>query len=112
MVFTSGLSVRPTHNSSSKTSNSQPLARQHSPKEDSWWPKHQTWSGSGLDFGAWAPIDEDWYTSRNAHLNTHAASCVRAKEWKVRIKYQKKEARRFLIGARSLAEKFIEERHL
>ena len=84
-------------------------AAQHSPKEDSWWPKHQTWSGSGLDFGAWTPLDEEWYSSRSTRLNTQAASCVRAKEWKAKLKYQKKEAEKFLTSARSLAESFVRE---
>jgi len=84
-------------------------AAQHSPKEDGWWPKHQAWSGSGLDFGAWTPLDEEWYSSRSTRLNTQAASCVRAKEWKVKLKYRKKEADKFLTSARSLAKSFVRE---
>ena len=57
-------------------------------------------------------MNEVWYANRSTQLNTRAANCVRAKEWKDKIKYQKKEAEKFLTKARSLAEKFVVEHRL
>ena len=77
-----------------------------------WWPKPQTWSGSGLDFGAWAPLAEGWYSARNERLNHPGATCVRSRGWKANLKFQSSGAAKFLTAARSLAESFIKEHRL
>lgn len=94
-----------------ETLDSPTLASSNSPMECSWWPKHQAWSGSGLDFGAWAPFDEDWYAKRSAQFQEGAANCIRVRNWKSGIKYQEKPTRIFLQKVRTLTDEFVRARY-
>ena len=87
-------------------------ASQGNLQDDSWWPKPSVWTSSGLDFGAWSPLGEDWYTKRERGLNETTAVCVRSREWKSKIKYQAQRAQQFLTHARSLAHTFIVQNRL
>jgi hypothetical protein len=71
-----------------------------------------TWTGSGLDFGAWSPLGEDWYARRERELKEPTAVCVRSREWKYKIKYKAQKAQEFLTHARSLAKTFIDQHRL
>lgn len=70
------------------------------------------WAGSGLDFGAWAPLDEAWYQNRCAELSMTNAGCIRSNKWKCSIKYNAKRSKEFLRCARSLARSFLDDHRL
>jgi len=89
-----------------------PVDPKTTPKHDSWWPKHTAWSGSGLDFGVWTPGNEHWYARRKMNLTDGLEKAVQAKDWKNRLKFERKHAIKFLAGIRSVAASFIENRHL
>ena len=91
---------------------SQPTGPSDNPRDDSWWPKPQLWAGSGLDFGAWAPLDEDWYQKRRADIANRTASCVQSRRWRAYIKFAGKDAANFLSNARSLAASFLLQHRL
>lgn len=111
-MFTSGPSVSQPHESRKGFLLTAPQANKDSPRDDSWWPKPQAWSDSGLDFGVWTPFDEQWYSKRAATLNTPRAACLGTREWKSNIKFKQRPAAQFLTGARYLAQLFIEQQRL
>lgn len=78
-----------------------------SPREESWWPKAQMWKESGLDFGAWAPLDEEWYVSRAIELEGGDGRPVEVGEWRSELEYKKKEAGEFISYARHLTERYL-----
>ena len=96
-----------TNSDSAETTDPHPPAFEASPEEGSWWPKPQIWSGSGLDFGAWAPLSEQWYTERATELESGVARSVEARAWRLKVKYREEEARKFLFCARDLTSKFL-----
>lgn len=82
-------------------------ASEDSPQENSWWPKRQVWDDSGLDFGAWAPVNENWYTARNDAIRAQQAECVRSRSWKSKVKYGGKGTVEFLQKVRGLTRAFV-----
>ena len=87
----------------------QPGVSEVGPREDSWWPKPQMWRESGLEFGAWAPLDEEWYVSRVIELVEGVGQPVEVLEWRSKIKYKKEEARKFISYARHLTDKYLRD---
>lgn len=57
-------------------------------------------------------MDEEWYNKRKSDLVDGAQRAVAAKKWKSNTKFERTDAHAFLARARSIAEKFIEERRL
>jgi hypothetical protein len=49
--------------------------------DKSWWPKHQQWQNSGMDWGYWTPTCERWFTKRLAEIKSGKAGLKSAKEW-------------------------------
>ena len=85
----------------------QPGISEVGPREDSWWPKPQMWRESGLEFGVWAPFDEEWYMSRAIELEEGVGQPVEVWEWRSKIEYKKKEAQKFISYARHLTNKYL-----
>jgi hypothetical protein len=88
------------------------LATSNNPRDDSWWPKPQLWFSSGLDFGAWAPLDEGWYQTRHTDICNRTAGCIQSKKWRQNLKFEAKDAAKFLSNARSLAKLFLDVNRL
>ena len=79
------------------------------PVEESWWPKPQMWKESGLEFGAWAPLDEGWYMNRAVEVEEGGGRLVDVSEWRSQIRYKKKEAQKFISCARLLTENYLRD---
>ena len=79
------------------------------PREESWWPKPQMWKESGLEFGVWAPLDEEWYTTRALELEEEGGRPVDVREWRSQIRYKRKEAQKFVSCARVLTDKYLRD---
>ncbi len=61
----------------------------YSVKQASWWPKHATWKGCGLDVGYWSSSCETWFQNRLRAIRNGTAIPRTAKEWKNALSYQK-----------------------
>lgn len=95
-----------------RTSSSQVLDYKASLRYDSWWPTLHAWGRSGLEFGAWAPLDEFWYRRRKDQVVEGSQGVVRKSDWKYVAKFQQRGVQTFLRDARSVAETFIQNRYL
>jgi len=67
---------------------------------------------TGLNFGAWAPLDEEWYLKRCGEIENGQARCINAKKWKQTVRFAGKDAVDFLSKARSLVEEFLVKNRL
>jgi hypothetical protein len=61
----------------------------HNVKQVSWWPKHATWEGCGLDVGYWSSSCETWFQNRLRGIRNGTANPRTAREWKNALSYQK-----------------------
>jgi hypothetical protein len=90
----------------------QALDGQGLPKHDSWWPKPSVWFKSGLHFGAWAPLSENWYQKRKNALSRGTEVAIQGKNWKGEIKFQRSQNRRFLNLIGGAAKEFVRAHRL
>ena len=79
----------------------------NSPRDGSWWPKPSTWAESGLNFGAWAPFDEEWYQDRRKAILNQTTGCSANRKWRQGLKHEGRDAASFLSAARGLAGSFL-----
>ncbi|KAI0337894.1 hypothetical protein BDW22DRAFT_1304367, partial [Trametopsis cervina] len=49
--------------------------------DKSWWPKHNTWSGSGMHVGYWTDKDERWYLGRLHAIKSGNEGPKHARKW-------------------------------
>ncbi|KAF8627653.1 hypothetical protein AX15_004346 [Amanita polypyramis BW_CC] len=56
-------------------------------KEVSWWPKHTTWKGCGLDVGYWSSSCETWFLNRLRAIRNGTATPRTSREWKNSLSY-------------------------
>jgi len=81
-------------------------------RDDSWWPKPKPWASCGLEFGVWAPADEDWYSRRKKALLDGEGEIVASKDWRSTMKFERSSAHAFLDGMRAIAREFISQNRL
>jgi len=55
----------------------------------SWWPKHQTWTGTGLVGDQWSPRAEKFYQDRCDDLAAKKFDIISASSWRKKLKYTK-----------------------
>ena len=78
-------------------------------REESWWPKPQMWRESGLEFGVWAPLNEEWYMNRAIELEEGDGRLIEVKEWRSKIEFKKEDAAKFISCAQHLTKKYLRE---
>jgi hypothetical protein len=74
--------------------------------DQSWWPKHSAWEGSGADFGFWSASNEMWFQGRLAGIRKGTAELRTGGRWTNALCLHKL-TRRFLKANESLAAKFL-----
>lgn len=55
----------------------------------SWWPKHSTFSSSGLNVGHWTDACEEWFQARHLQIVEGRAELKTATQWFNSLKYEK-----------------------
>ncbi|KAF9784299.1 hypothetical protein BJ322DRAFT_990744, partial [Thelephora terrestris] len=50
-------------------------------KDLSWWPKVNTWEGSGLDFGCWTPLCERWFQGHLKKIQEGRTQPYATRQW-------------------------------
>ncbi|KAI0338184.1 hypothetical protein BDW22DRAFT_1338568 [Trametopsis cervina] len=73
----------------------------------SWWPKHQTWTTSGLDIGYWTDKDERWFQGRRNAIITKGEGPKDASKWAGSIKNKKGITKTLQRATQMLADKKI-----
>jgi len=74
--------------------------------DQSWWPKHSAWEGSGADFGFWSASNEMWFQNRLAEIRAGTAILRNGGHWKNALSFHK-ATRRFITANESLAAQFL-----
>ena len=57
-------------------------------------------------------MDEHWYSRRKANLTESLAKAIQAKNWKNNLKFERRNATKFLAGIHTVARSFIENCYL
>lgn len=61
-------------------------------QDASWWPKTNSWRGSGLDAGYWTTQCEEWYQTRRAGIMANDAktgALMTPSVWRNKMKYSR-----------------------
>jgi hypothetical protein len=73
----------------------------------SWWPKHGTWTRSGLFMDQWTPDAESFYFHRVQSLQKKNWRLKTATTWKETLKYDRLQMQPLYAGSELLAADFI-----
>jgi hypothetical protein len=74
--------------------------------DQSWWPKHSAWEGSGADFGFWSASSEMWFQRRLTEIRNGTATLRTGKQWSNALSFHK-ATRHFIKANESLAAQFL-----
>jgi len=77
----------------------------------SWWPRHETWSQSGMDVGYWAPFCEKWFQKRLRGIRDGTEHPRSTTEWKQALVFNK-ATNRVKEAVEEASARFLTDLHM